>query len=186
MIETAPGAPRLIEAGILKGRSALPLEKRLQNLHEGLSEIIRGGSPDSVAVEALFSNYKHPSSALQMAHARGVLLLAAAQNHLSVFAYEPARVKKSLTGRGAATKSQMQQMIQSVFGLPAPPSPADVADAIAIALCHANAISRGDLGMRRSKGQLPEALAALMEQGSRKNRANEAVLEAIEKAMRKR
>jgi crossover junction endodeoxyribonuclease RuvC len=186
LIETAPGAPRLIEAGILKGKSALPLEKRLLNLHEGLSEIIRDGSPDSIAVESLFSNYKHPGAALQMAHARGVLLLAAAQNHLPVFAYEPARVKKSLTGRGAATKSQMQQMIQSVFGLPAPPSPADVADAVAVALCHANAISRGNLTAKRERGQLPEALASLIEQGSRKTRGNEAVIEAIEKALRKR
>ncbi len=176
----------MIEAGILKGQSTLPLEKRLQNLHEALSEIIHGGSPDSVAIEALFSNYKHPTSALQMAHARGVLLLAAAQNHLAVFAYEPARVKKSLTGRGAATKSQMQKMIQSVFGLPAPPTPADVADALAIALCHANAISRGNLGTKRKRGELPEALAALIEQGTKKTGGNEAFQEAIEKALKRR
>ncbi len=121
-----------------------------------------------------------------MAHARGVLLLAAAQNHLPVFAYEPARVKKSLTGRGAATKSQMQKMIQSVFGLPAPPSPADVADAVAVALCHANAISRGNLGSKRRRGEYPEALALLIDQGAKKTGANEAVREAIEKALKRR
>ncbi|MCK6495574.1 crossover junction endodeoxyribonuclease RuvC [bacterium] len=154
MIETGLH-PKLIEAGVLKTPVSMSFEKRLLHLYESICEVIRTGQPESVAVEALFSHYGHPGPALQMAHARGVLFLAAAQSGLSVFAYEPARVKKSLTGRGAATKAQVQQMIQSVFDLEAPPSPPDVADALAVALCHANAFQKGSLSRRSRKQGLP-------------------------------
>jgi crossover junction endodeoxyribonuclease RuvC len=149
LIETAPGTPHLIEAGCFRNPASWPLEKRLLELHAGVQQVIQEGKPDCVVVEALFSNYKHPASALQMAHARGVLLLAASEAGLPVFSYAPARVKKSLTGRGAAAKPQIQKMIQNVFSLDEPPSPPDVADALAVALCHAGTLHKGHLGVRR-------------------------------------
>lgn len=174
LIETGGTKPLLLEAGCLKNSAALQLEKRLLELYRGITEVIAGGKPESVAVEALFSNYKHPGSALQMAHARGVLFLAAAQAGLPVFAYEPARVKKSLTGRGAATKSQMQHMIQSLFDLEEPPSPPDVADAIAVALCHASMVTKGHLRGRRGRQDIGEELRNLLESGSgRQSRQSE-------------
>lgn len=148
--------PTLIEAGVIKTPVTNSLEKRLLHLYESMCEIMKTIQPESVAVEALFSHYAHPVPALQMAHARGVLFLSAAQSGVPVFAYEPTRVKKSLTGRGVATKSQVQKMIQSVFGLDAPPSPPDVADALAVALCHANAFQKGSLSRRSRKRRLPD------------------------------
>jgi crossover junction endodeoxyribonuclease RuvC len=179
LIEMAVPVPRLVEAGSLKCPVNLPLERRLLELHRGLSEIIEAGKPAMMAVESLFSNYKHPTSALQMAHARGVLFLAAAEVGIEVFSYEPARVKKSLVGRGRATKSQMQNMIQSLFSLEAPPDPPDVADAIAVALCHANAMregnpTRGDKEARR----LPEAVQLAMDK-TKRSRRSDSVLEIL-------
>jgi crossover junction endodeoxyribonuclease RuvC len=163
LIEPAGTSPRLIGAGTLRNRAGLPLEKRLHELHRGASEVIKEGKPDMVAVEALFSNYRHPTAAIQMGHARGVLFLAAAEAGLPVFSYEPARVKKSLTGSGRATKRQMQNMVQSVFSLDAPPDPPDVADAIAVALCHANALRQGDLKRGRGPRELPEAIRKVLD-----------------------
>lgn len=168
LIEMAVPVPRLIEAGSLKCSASFPLERRLLELHQGLSEIIASGKPAMMAVESLFSHYKHPTSALQMAHARGVLLLAAAQAGIEVFSYEPARVKNSLVGRGRATKAQMQNMIQSLFSLEAPPDPPDVADAIAVALCHANALREGNPTRIAETRQLPESVRHALETARRR------------------
>lgn len=171
LIETGPGGPRLLEAGCLKSTAASSLERRLAELAAGIREVLAEGQPESVAVEALFSSYKHPTAALQMAHARGVLFLAAAEAGLPVFAYPPARVKKALVGRGAATKSQIQSMIQSVFGLEKPPSPPDVADALAVALCHASAMGKGNLtSKRRGRGAMPDWLQEAIEKSRKKPR----------------
>jgi crossover junction endodeoxyribonuclease RuvC len=104
-------------------------------------EIIEQFKPQSMAVEQLFSHYKHPRTAILMAHARGVILLAAAQYKLSVTSYNPTRVKKSLTGSGRAGKLQVQWAIQRELGLVDLPEPSDVADAMAIGLTHIHAIS---------------------------------------------
>ena len=167
LVEMAGPSPRLIDAGTLRNRPGLPLEKRLRELHQGASEVIELGKPEMVAVEALFSNYRHPTAAIQMGHARGVLFLAAAEAGLPVFSYEPARVKKSLTGSGRATKRQMQNMIQSIFSLDSPPDPPDVADAIAVALCHANAFRQGDLKRGRGPRELPEAIQKVLDSSQR-------------------
>jgi crossover junction endodeoxyribonuclease RuvC len=92
--------------------------------------------PAAVAVEQLFAHYDHPRTALLMAHARGVLLLAAAQRGLPVQSYNATRIKKTITGNGHATKEQMQRAVQRELGLAALPEPPDVADALAAALCH--------------------------------------------------
>lgn len=161
VIEPARGGPILVQAGTLKSSGTIPIDKRIRVLYDGIVEILEECQPDCVAIEALFSNYKHPTAALQMAHARGVLMLAAANRNLPVSAYPPARVKVALTGRGQASKAQMQQMIQRVFNLAAPPSPPDVADALAIALCHADALARGPRRGREGKS-LPPELAELV------------------------
>ena len=88
-----------------------------------------------VAVEMLFAHYKHPTTAIVMGHARGVLLLAVRRAGLRLMELRPTMVKKSLTGHGHAHKAQMQRAIQVEFGLAALPEPSDVADALAIALC---------------------------------------------------
>ena len=89
-----------------------------------------------MAIEELYSHYERPRTAILMGHARGVICLAAAQADLPVVSYAATQVKRMLTGNGRAPKSQMQQAICHEFALASPPEPPDVADAMAIALCH--------------------------------------------------
>src|SRR5207237_2576500 len=92
--------------------------------------------PSVLAVEQLYAHYQHPRTAILMGHARGTILLAAAQRGLEVVSYNATRIKKTITGSGRASKEQMQRTIQRELGLAQVPEPADVADALAAALCH--------------------------------------------------
>jgi crossover junction endodeoxyribonuclease RuvC len=92
--------------------------------------------PDVVAVEQLYAHYEHPRTAILMAHARGVIFLAAAQHGLPVVSYNATRIKKTITGTGRASKEQVQHTIQRELGLDRLPEPPDVADALAAALCY--------------------------------------------------
>lgn len=128
--------PRILEAGVLRLSASHSLTKRLAQLHESAVELVKEYSPTTVAVEELYSHYERPKTAILMGHARGVLLLAAGQAGLSVSSYLPTKVKKLMTGSGRASKEQMQLAVQAEFGLDRLPEPNDVADALAIALCH--------------------------------------------------
>jgi crossover junction endodeoxyribonuclease RuvC len=99
-------------------------------------ELVDQYRPAAMAVEQLFAHYDHPRTAILMAHARGVILLAAAQRELSLVSYAATRIKKTITGSGRASKEQVQYAIQRELGLAQVPEPADVADALAAALCH--------------------------------------------------
>ena len=134
---------KLIEGGIIKTNAGLDLESRLTRIFASLDEIIYEFQPDEVSIEELYTDYKNPRTALLMAHARGVCLLAAGRAGVKVYNYPPRQVKQSLTGTGTATKSQVQRMVQARLGLNAPPKPDHVADAIAVALCHI--LHRGSL-----------------------------------------
>ena len=131
-----PGRPKLVEAGVIRVSRNQSMSKRLLELHCGITEVIESYTISGVAIEQLYSHYARPRTAILMGHARGVLTLAAAQKGISVHSYEPTKVKKLLTGNGRAPKDQMQRAIQMQFQLKAPPDPPDVADALAIALCH--------------------------------------------------
>ncbi len=136
-----PMRPRLVEAGVVRANVKLALPERLREIHVGLSEAIAELKPDVLAVEELFSTYSHPKTAILMGHARGVIFLAAAEAELPVYSYAPRRIKQAVTNSGAATKAQVQRAVQFVFGLSEVPKPPDVADALAIALCHAQSLS---------------------------------------------
>ena len=139
----APGVPpRLVEAGVIRTQRDDALADRLVELYTGLAAVIDEFRPDAAAVEALYAHYKHPRTAILMGHARGIVFLAAAEAAVPVASYNATKVKKSLVGSGHASKSQMQRAIQAAFGLPQPPEPADVADALAVALCHAHRVTR--------------------------------------------
>lgn len=129
--------PRLVEGGVLKARAADELPQRLQSLHDGLAEVLREHQPEVVVIEELFSTYAHPRSALLMAHARGVLMLAARMAGARVHSFLPNEVKQVLTGNGHATKAAMQAAVRQRLRLASAPSPPDVADALALALCFA-------------------------------------------------
>lgn len=153
-LDSSPGAadtPTIAEAGVFRlsqrvatdepdgstSKSAASVSARLVELDRDLRDALDRLKPDVVAVESLFAHYKHPATAIIMGHARGVLLLAIRQAGCRLVELKPNEVKKSLTGHGHAGKAQMQSAVQSVFNLAEPPSPPDVADAIAIALCAA-------------------------------------------------
>ena len=110
--------------------------QRLTDLHQQVAAIIQRFQPTEAAIEQVFVNI-NPQSALKLGQARGVLLLALAQQQIPIAEYAPRLVKQACSGYGAASKDQIQSMIQRLFKLPKKP-PADAADACAIALCHAN------------------------------------------------
>jgi crossover junction endodeoxyribonuclease RuvC len=137
----------LVEAGVIRTPEKGELAFRLAELCAGLRQVITAVAPDAVVVESLYSHYKHPRTSILMGHARGLALLAAAEINIPVFDYPATRIKKSLTGNGRAGKHQMQHAIVTTLGLAKIPEPPDVADALAAALCHANVVRHGDLGI---------------------------------------
>ena len=125
--------PTLEEAGVLRIKATDTLPQRLHELHSQITELLTDFTCDHIAVEQLYAHYKHPRTAILMGHARGVILLAAAQADVPVTSLPSTLVKKMLTGNGHATKRQIQLAVTALYHLPRPPSPPDVADAIAIA-----------------------------------------------------
>ncbi len=141
VIDAEAGGPglgrlRLVEAGIVRGTKGASLAKRIGEIHTGVADVIASLEPECLAVEELYSHYERPKTSILMGHARGVIILAATQAELPVTHYAATQIKKILTGSGRAPKSQMQQAIQNELGLSTLPEPADVADALAIALTH--------------------------------------------------
>jgi len=132
---------KLVEAGVIRADAKAPLEQRVREIHDGIAEVFREFKPDVAVVEQLFSTYSHPKTAILMGHARGVIFLAAAEAEVPVEGYAPNRIKQAVTNSGHAGKQQVQRAVQAAFGLAQPPEPPDVADALAIALCHAQSLS---------------------------------------------
>ena len=133
VVET-PGST-LVEAGCLRLDERSSVSDRLLELEVDVEKLLTRFRPDAVAVEIVFAHYKHPATAVVMAHARGVLLLCVRRANLPLIELRPTEIKKSLTGHGHASKEQMQDGVMARLNLAARPEPPDVADAIAIALC---------------------------------------------------
>lgn len=136
VLETARGKVAICEAGVVRGGSRGDIGKRVEKIHRGITEVIEAFSPEVLAIEELYLHYARPRTAILMGHARGVICLAAAQAGIPVFHYPATQIKKILTGAGRASKSQVQRAIQHELSLAVVPEPADVADALAIAICH--------------------------------------------------
>jgi len=133
-----PG-PVVVEAGVIRPvekRAKIDLAARIERLYNGIVEVIETHRPTAMAVEQLYAHYAHPRTAILMGHARGVLLLAAVRHGLPVTSYAATRVKLTVTGHGRASKEQVQRAIQRELRLDRRPEPADVADALAVALTH--------------------------------------------------
>lgn len=137
LIESDGNCLRLVEGGILRAKTTDSFPKRLQDLHDGLAEVIRDEKPDLMVIEDLFSTYAHPRSALLMAHARGVLMLAAQEAGLAVHSFTPNEIKQVVTGNGHATKANVQAAVKARLRLQTQLHPPDLADALAIAICFA-------------------------------------------------
>jgi crossover junction endodeoxyribonuclease RuvC len=129
------GNLRILDAGVCRTSAREPLETRLAQIDADFTELLAQHRPAIVAVERLYAHYKHPRTAVVMGHVRGVLLAVAARHGIPVRSYAATQIKRYLTGNGRASKRQMQQAVMRELRLRALPEPADVADALAIALC---------------------------------------------------
>jgi len=138
VLERTGQQPIVREAGIIRTAddAATDLANRVLSVYNGIAEVIAQYRPEVVVVEQLYAHYKHPRTAILMGHARGAILLAAAQHKVPVVNYSATRIKKTVTGSGRAGKDQVQRTIQRELNLARIPEPADVSDALAVALCH--------------------------------------------------
>ncbi len=139
VLESGAVGPLVCEAGVIRtaqGRETPDMAPRVHSLYTGIVEVIEQFRPQVMVVEQLYAHYDHPRTAILMAHARGVIFLAAAQHEVPVISYNATRIKKTITGHGRASKDQVQLTIQRELHLARVPEPPDVADALAAALCH--------------------------------------------------
>ncbi len=155
VIDWHPLHPSLVDGGVIRLDATRPVAGRLLELETELDGLFAEHRPDVCAVEQLYSHYAHPRTAMLMAHARGVILLAAQRCGVRIEQFAANRVKQSVSGHGHATKRQMQKAIQIFWKLPEPPEPPDVADALAVALCcgrhlgETSVLRRGSISPRR-------------------------------------
>lgn len=142
----------LVEAGLIRLAAKQPLAARLLELETCLEAVIGDRQPVMLACEELYAHYKHPRTAVLMAHARGVVLLLAARHKLRVVSVPATQAKKMLTGNGHAGKTQIQRAVAATLGLPTLPEPSDVADAMAIGLTGLH-LASGSAARRRGEGR---------------------------------
>lgn len=139
-----------VDFGAVTTPAGMPFGKRLQLIHDGIAQILQVHHPDVLAIEKLyFQNNK--TTAIEVAEARGVILLAAENAGVPVFEYTPLQVKSAVTGYGQAQKPQVMEMTRRLLRLKQVPKPDDTADALAIAICHAQ-MGGTALKLRITKG----------------------------------
>ena len=136
---------KVLDCGAIRTSSTLEDWDRLQIIYKKIKEIILLHQPDCGAVEKLYFQ-QNVTTALSVGQARGVILLAMAQNELQVSEYSPLEVKLAVVGYGRAEKVQIQMMVKTLLALDETPSPDDVADALAVAICHLNSYKMKNLG----------------------------------------
>ncbi len=155
-IAAGSGPPRLLEAGIIEGgKASLPLAVRLRTIFDAAMSTLDELSPEAMAMEQLYTHYAHPQTAVLMGHVRGVLCLAAGLKEIPVADYPATEVKSSLTGNGHAPKDQVRRAVAQILKLTALEGPADVSDALAVAICHASRVARQG-SPRARKAAVPE------------------------------
>ncbi|MFC1509137.1 crossover junction endodeoxyribonuclease RuvC [Candidatus Omnitrophota bacterium] len=129
---------KVMEAGVIRSNPKDKTETRLFDIHRKLKNLIKDTKPHIAVLEELYSHYKHPRTSILMGHARGIICLAVKEQEIELVHYPSTRVKKAITGRGHASKQQVQRTITSLFNFKRAPEPVDVTDALALAVAHAN------------------------------------------------
>lgn len=129
----------LLDYGIIKTDPGFQQKDKLKKIYDGLVKVLRKSKPDEFAIEEAFYS-KNVKATMVMGQVRGVAILAAAQAKIPVAEYSPREIKQSTVGSGNASKSQVQFMVKNLLGLKEIPEPEDAADALAVALCHAQKI----------------------------------------------
>lgn len=137
LVEYKGNSFKVIDYGAVTTEAGTPMSYRLTIIHKQLSELLDKYKPDAYAIEELFFN-KNIKTALTVGHARGVAIVAAANLGIPIYEYTPLQVKQAIAGYGRADKKQMQQMVKILLNLKEVPKPDDVADALAVAICHGN------------------------------------------------
>ena len=155
-IETAGSRHRLVVCGSISAPARATFPDKLTAIHSRLTSLLVRHHPDCVAVETIF-HARNVRSALKLGHARGVALLAASEAGVPVVEYAPAEIKRAVVGYGRAEKLQVQHMVKLLLGLDTAPGPHDVADALAVALCHSHSAT-GPLAQRLREGRSRRAL----------------------------
>jgi crossover junction endodeoxyribonuclease RuvC len=145
LIGPSPQGVAVLSTGVIATDSDLSLEARIENVYAGIDKVLDTLAPELVVLEDLYAEYKFPRTALLMAHARGVICLAARQRAMTVLALAPAEVKRAVAGHGSASKEQVQHGVQRILKLRDLPRPSHVADALALAFT----------GYSRAGGRLP-------------------------------
>ncbi len=140
VIEHRSGTSRAVTAGVIRTDTDSPVADRLVELFRDIVELIDEHQPDVAAIEQVFVN-RNLQTAIGVARASGVALLAAAQAGISVFEYQPTAIKAAVTGDGRAGKKQVQAMVQRRLNLAEIVRPADAADALAVAMCHVQSMA---------------------------------------------
>lgn len=128
----------IIEAGVIRSSAKNKIEKRLLDVYKKIRNLVKDTKPNIAILEELYSHYKHPRTSILMGHVRGVICLAVEEQKIQLVNYSSTRVKKAITGRGHASKQQIQRMITSLLNLKAVPESVDVTDALALAVAYAN------------------------------------------------
>ncbi|HJM04580.1 MAG TPA: crossover junction endodeoxyribonuclease RuvC [Candidatus Saccharimonadaceae bacterium] len=126
----------MVEAGVIRTPAHTPHDERLEEIFDGIQEVIAATNPDSFSIEKLFFS-RNITTAMTVSEARGVAQLAARKAGLPIAEYTPMQIKQSLTGYGKADKKQVQEMVRLQLGLKEVPKPDDCADALAAAITHA-------------------------------------------------
>jgi len=136
VVESERGKIRFVACGVIKTTTTMPFSYRLNQIFSGITEVIQLHDPTEAAVEDVFLA-TNPGSALRLGQARGAAVVAAMQNNLEVSDYSAKQIKQAVVGYGQAGKAQIQHMVRVLLGLNKSPS-SDAADALAVAICHAN------------------------------------------------
>jgi crossover junction endodeoxyribonuclease RuvC len=137
VVARSEGRLTALDGGVIETRSAVPQERRLADIHKGIEELLLTHEPDAVALEELYFG-QNVRTAFAVGHARGVVMLAAGQRGLACTSYTPQQVKGAVCGNGRADKDQVARMVKTLLGLAREPRPDHAADALAVAICHAN------------------------------------------------
>ena len=124
----------MLDRGVISTSADVPLEARIHRIYDEVRRLLETHAPTALVLEDLYSEYRFPRTALLMAHARGVICLAARQCDVAVLTLAPAEVKRAVAATGAASKHQVQHAVQRLLKLEALPAPSHVADALALAL----------------------------------------------------
>jgi crossover junction endodeoxyribonuclease RuvC len=135
VIEVLGGKVKMLDAGVITTPAHTPLDERLEDIFDNLTEIIDQTHPDVMSIEKLFFS-QNVTTAMSVSHARGVAMLTGRKAKLPIFEYTPQQIKQTLTGYGKADKKQVQEMVRMHLGLKEVPKPDDCADALAAAITH--------------------------------------------------